>query len=42
MLMFETLPKHLPWQGHVYLLLDGVSVKNLQAQAYEWFGRPEL
>lgn len=42
MLIFETLPKHLPWQGHVYLLLDGVSVKNLQAQAYEWFGRPEL
>lgn len=42
MLMFETLPKHLPWQGHAYLLLDGVSVKNLQAQAYEWFGRPDL
>ncbi|MCU1728452.1 DUF4123 domain-containing protein [Pseudomonas sp. 7P_10.2_Bac1] len=42
MLTFETLPKHLPWQRHAYLVLDGVSVKNLLAQAYEWFGTPDL
>lgn len=42
MLTFETLPKQLPWQPHAYLLLNGVSVKNLMAQAYQWFGMPDL
>ncbi|MFJ7883695.1 DUF4123 domain-containing protein [Pseudomonas sp. NPDC096917] len=42
MLTFETLPNDLPWQRQAYLLLDGVSVKNLLAQAYEWFGTPDL
>ena len=38
----ETLPDDLPWQSHAYLLLDGVSVNNLQAKVSEWFGTPEI
>ena len=38
----ETLPDDLPWQLHAYLLLDGVSVNNLQARVREWFGTPEI
>ena len=42
MLTSEALPSDLPWQPHAYLLLDGVSVKNLLAQAYQWFGTPDI
>ena len=38
----ETLPDDLPWQLHAYLLLDGVSVNNLQARVREWFGTPGI
>ena len=38
----ETLPDDLPWQTHAYLLLDGVSVNNLQARITEWYGTPEI
>lgn len=38
----EKLPDDLPWQTHAYLLLDGVSVNNLQAKITEWYGTPEI
>ncbi|WP_019409379.1 DUF4123 domain-containing protein [Pseudomonas psychrophila] len=42
MLTFETLPNDLPWKGHAYLLLDGVSVNNLLAKTFEWFGTTDV
>lgn len=36
------LPQDLPWQGSVGLLLDGVSVENLQQHLYQWAQNPKF
>ena len=42
MLTPDTLPPDLPWQGNAYLLLDGISVKNLRVRLLDWFAAPDF
>ncbi|MGK9066761.1 DUF4123 domain-containing protein [Stutzerimonas chloritidismutans] len=37
-----SLPSDLPWDSPAYLLLDGISVKNLPKRLYEWAESPDF